>query len=109
MVPASLGLCMGPCLRVWGSSPVRLAAAAAVVPERARPLEVELGVAEEGAVEQRQQPWHDELAVQPLHRLDRARAELRDAPVRSMAQHAMSMHMHMHMHRACALARARAS
>ena len=56
MVPASLGLCMGPCLRVWGSSPVRLAAAAAVVPERARPLEVELGVAEEGAVEQRQQP-----------------------------------------------------
>ena len=29
-----------------------LAAAAAVVPERAGPLEVELGVAEEGAVEQ---------------------------------------------------------
>ena len=52
-----------------------------VVPEWAWPLERELDVAEVRAVQQREEERRDELLVELLHSLDRARAEPRDAPI----------------------------
>lgn len=57
------------------------ASPAAVVPERARPLEIEACVAKERAIEQREEPWRNEITVQLLHCLDGAWAELRHATI----------------------------